>query len=274
MVTETKEQTEEQAPPEAIEPTSDAELTPSADAAVQADQGAPEQQEEVPADADAYVKSVLEKEGAGEEPEAKTQRPLVDPEVVRRDREALAAAYQARTGHFDTWKNEMLDAGIPEALVTRYIKEAKDKVNEEHADVLRLGHHESAATAVAAIGTQVWQGINSLPKLVAESVNGAITEAAKASEGGNVPYSDVLRIIHEQSVKSGEKSGYERGLKQGFTDGRATGERAAKMGSSGQQANGTGSTSGGKPDDVLNDLNASKEAKEQAYKEKYGFLPT
>ena len=243
MTTDTAERTEEvteQAPPE-TPVSSDADLQSTADAAAPTEAPATTEEEApLPGTADDYVQSVLEKEGGEQAPEAKTEaRPSVDPNEVAAKLATFRGNYADRQKRFDAYEAELVQNGMPEGLAKRIVKEAKDILNEHHADALSNAGFEAATTSWNAATQQIFTTIHQiLPQGQGQAFNDAIFKTAEA-EGRQATIADVIKHAWEMAKKAGETEGYKRGLNKGYTDGRSHGERAAQAGSSGQQVAGS-----------------------------------
>lgn len=248
VTTDVSEQTEVQpevAPEGQLAPPDNAEPTTQADAAAQPDasQETGEQEPALPEDPAEYVKSVLEKEGQDGQPETQQRKPLIDPEQARQGLEAYRNAHRDRQRAFDDMRDRLIEAGYSKLETEAIIKDSKDILNSHHADALKYAGYEASSTALAEVGQSVWEGIDALPKPVSESVKTAFNDAAKSSPNGEVPYSDVIKIIAERSQEIGRKDGYAKGLEKGFTDGRSARDATASGASSGQSVNGRNPTS-------------------------------
>lgn len=206
------------------------------------------------------------KEGAGEAPEAVARKPLVDPTVVARERTALDTNYRARQKFFDDLDFDAYNLETPGGR-KKFVEDAKNKVNEEHADVLSRGHYEAEHQAYALVSNDIAGGINALDKPLSEAIWQDVQVATKESKNANVPYAQLLKIIADRAEKHGAK----RYREEGFKAGRTARDATAGGAKSGQGVNGMGPD--GKPADdtsILESNTSTLDQKKAAYKRLYG----
>lgn len=232
-----------EAPPEAVNdaPLSDAGLPTSTDAAVPVESETPV----IPDNVDDYVKQVLDKESAAQTPEAQPAKPGVDPAVFEQRLGAFRNNYANRQGRLDALGQKLKDAGYSSIETDAILKEAKDILNEHHADSLANGHFEATATTWSNATNQIMTAIHStLPKDMGKAYNDALGKAAEAAEGKQASIADAISIATEMVGKAaveGYKSNFLPALiRKAYEDGREAAEKVAAGASSGQSVDGAG----------------------------------
>lgn len=221
--------TQEEAPPENPTPVGDAGEQSIADAAPETTQEAPATAD-YEAEADAYMRDLEGKESnAGATEAERTPEPQreVDP-----SQNFLEHRQNTRARHdkVDGFKAELLEWGIPEASVTRFLGEVKNLINEEHGDGIRLSGSSAAFAERWAIG----QALQTLPESYIKQLN----EKVKRPEGAPPPWADMLKTIREIAEAEGDAKGEKRGRRLGFIDGNRHHETKSSSANSGQRVQG------------------------------------
>lgn len=188
-----------------------------------------------------YAERVLgeSKEGDGQKAPEPTQRQGVDPAKVREAVQTFRTNHENRQRSLDALEADLEDAGLPQSVAKRFVKEAKDALNAHHADSLQYAGYEASEQATQTFQEQLRAGLSEgLAPATFKGFQAKLDEFAKS--GQPMPYADVFKTVYELGQADGKSSGYKEGLIKGNTDGRAAAERVASASSSGQRAKGGG----------------------------------
>lgn len=234
--------------------------TPEGDAAAStpADAGStqetPAETPDYEAEYEAWASEQTQKEGGEKQPEP-AQVQGVDPAEVDNALRTFRANHDTRQKALDALHEDLVEAGMPDSVAKRFVKEAKDKLNEHHADSLNLAGYEAATREAQSVVAGLQQAV---PKPVYESL------VAKAQKGG-LDYKVIFADVFAAGKAEGDKQGKEAGRKEGFIAGRSHAERVANGASSGQQIEGTAAVTRFTNEDALDTAFANKEISREQY---------
>jgi len=218
------------APVENATPVGDAGEQPVADAAPVSQEPPTVDLTKYEAEADAYLKEL---EGKGSNAAATEATRTEEPQREVDPSKNFAEHRQntrARHDRVDTYKDELLEYGIPEPAVNRFLGEIKAIINEEHGDGLRL----SGASAATIERAALLNGLSTLPAPYIEK----LTSQVKRPDGAPPPWADVFKTIRQIAHEEGKTEGEKTGRRAGYIDGRAQAERTAASANSGQHVQG------------------------------------
>jgi len=185
----------------------------------------------IEAEADAWLQ---EQEGKGSEQRAPepTQPQGVDTaaanEAIRRFREG----YGTRQQRLDALGKRLEDAGYSKLEADAIAKEAKDILNEHHADSLQFAGYEAAMKERAVL-------VQAIAATVPQNIQTKVLDSLKPADGQpNPPMEKVLKAFIDAASTEAEARGKRDGRKEGFIAGRSFGERTQSSANSGQNVSG------------------------------------
>ena len=196
---------------------------------------------DIDAEVEAFVKEQTQKGSEQAKPESTRTEPQVDPEAFRYFQESAAAfdtGYKTRQSRLDTIA-EKVDAG--DISIAEGFRQAKDILNEHHAD--SKTKPEAISHALYVQNATMWNGFSEgIPQEHHEAI------AQKLSEGKLVTFKDIAAEFYERGKASGASEGYakgeEAGLRTGYRNGLTRKADLASLSSDGQSVNGTGGGGG------------------------------
>lgn len=259
-VIEQTEATPAPSPDEVVSTPGDAEPSAPADAGA-----APETTVDTKAyeaEADAWLAEQAQKEG-GEKPPEPEQPRGVDPAAVDAALTTFRNGYGSRQTRLDALEEALVDAGMPESVAKRFVKDSKDILNEHHADSLKYAGFEAAASEATAV-------LSSIRKVVSKPLYDQFIALANK---GEITYEQMFKDAITEAEAKAEKRGKEAGRKEGFVAGRSHAEKVASGSQSGQRTEGTATnTRSFQNEDALHVAFGNKEISRDVYAAEYKRL--
>lgn len=210
--------------------------------AAETEEEAQVQEPDFTAEADEYLKTVEDKGSEGDSTPGSTRQRGPDPQQVANAVAIFRANHDTRQKALDSLEADLVDAGMAESIARRFVKEAKDKLNEHHADSLQYAGYEAATNTLSQHWGAIEEGLSkSLSKEEMSSFTAARDKAWEENDGV-FAYPDMIAAIRNAGYESGRSKGYKEGAKQGYLDGRKAGETARESSRSGSDIGGTSSS--------------------------------
>ena len=186
-----------------------------------------------------YAALLASKEGeGGGKPEGQEPRDDFDPELHQQNVRIFGQNHTKRHENLDGLKSRLEEAGLSPIEADFFVKEAKDRLTEEHADALRTAGSMAGAQLLAREHWEINVGLRkALPAAVVKNIEAKFVELSNASkkEGGNgaIAYGDFFKVVYEEAKEAGRKVGEH----SGFIDGRKHAEKVASAAKSEQRVN-------------------------------------
>jgi hypothetical protein len=177
------------------------------------------------------------KEGTDEKtPEPVPSRYEIDSQAYQRDLAAFRTNFGKRQQTLDGLKTRLVnEANLSTVEADYFITQAKNLLNEHHADSLRYAGNEMVDRVMAQEQADMREGLTKvLPKDDLKAFDTQIEAIAKEHNGA-VPYDSFFKTIHALAFKAGA----EAGEKKGFDAGVTWRESKSKIAASGEPVKGS-----------------------------------